>query len=212
MTEKRSNDEWLSALRGPAADQAIAELRAILVRGLQYALSSYDVPDTLIEDFVQEALIKILHNLDSFRGESQLTTWAQKIAIRVAFSEMRRKRWQDVSLEDLLPEDNGDDFTPAALTDDRTHPERAATQHDLLQLVQELIETRLTARQREAILYVMAGGMPLEEAARRMDTNRNALYKLIHDARRRLKKELLARGFTPQELLATFEQPTGRQV
>ncbi len=202
---ERSNEEWLNALRGPEADQAIADLREILIRGLHYALSNSGEMDTLIEDFVQDALLKILGNLDNFRGESKLTTWAQKIAVRVAYTELRRKRWKDISIEDLLPEDSGSDFTPAVLTDPKSSPERSASQKMLLELVERLIEESLTPRQREAIMAVMVGGMPLDEAARRMATNRNALYKLIHDARKRLKQELLSQGYTTDELLAAFE-------
>ncbi|MCJ7699990.1 MAG: hypothetical protein MUO62_00265, partial [Anaerolineales bacterium] len=60
-------------------------------------------------------------------------------------------------------------------------------------------------RQRQAMMAIMAGGMPLDEVADRMNTNRNALYKLIHDARKRMQQRLLARGMTPQEVLAAFE-------
>ena len=103
----RTNDEWLDALRGAGQEEALADLRAFLVRGLRHALS--DVPPQNLEDFAQDALLKILAGLDSFRGESRFTTWANKIAIRVAFSEMRRRRWKDISLQDLLSEnDNGD--------------------------------------------------------------------------------------------------------
>jgi len=97
---ERTNEEWLADLRGPNQDQAIEDLRDILIRGLSYSLSTRtrgDI-DVLVEDFAQDALIKILDNLDTFRGESKLTTWAQKIAIRVAYTELRRKRWQDVAL------------------------------------------------------------------------------------------------------------------
>ncbi len=202
---ERTNEEWLTALRGPEADQAIADLREILIRGLRYALSSRGELDTLIEDFAQDALLKILDNLDNFRGESKLTTWAQKIAVRVAYTELRRKRWKDIAIEDLLPEDSGSDFTPAVLTDPKSSPERSTSQKMLLELVERLIQESLTPRQRDAIMVVIVGGMPLDEAARRMGTNRNALYKLIHDARKRLKQELLSKGFTTDELLAAFE-------
>ena len=63
------------------SDLALADLRAFLVRGLGFALSNRsDVDDQILEDFVQDALLKILENLGSFRGESRFTTWAQKIA------------------------------------------------------------------------------------------------------------------------------------
>jgi len=203
----RTNDEWLADLRGAKQEEAIADLREILIRGLEYSLSTRtrgDI-DTLVEDFVQEALIKILDNLDTFRGESKLTTWAQKIAIRVAYTELRRKRWQDVALEDLLPEDSGPDFTPAILTDTQYSPEEKTAQQLILETIMRVIEQNLTKRQRDAIMAVMAGGMPLEIVAEKMGTNRNALYKLIHDARKRLKRELLAEGLSVEDIFTAFD-------
>ncbi len=204
---ERTNEEWLADLRGPDKDQAITDLREILVRGLSYSLSTRtrgDI-DSLVEDFAQDALVKILANLDTFRGESKLTTWAQKIAIRVAYTELRRKRWQDIALEDLLPEDSGPDFTPAILTDPEAGPEQQATQQMILETVMRLIQENLTERQKTAIQAVMGGGMPLEVVAERMGTNRNALYKMIHDARKRLKRELHAEGLTTEDIMAAFD-------
>ncbi len=204
---ERTNEEWLADLRGPNQDQAIEDLRDILIRGLSYSLSTRtrgDI-DVLVEDFAQDALIKILDNLDTFRGESKLTTWAQKIAIRVAYTELRRKRWQDVALEDLLPEDSGPDFTPAILTDPDASPEQQTTQQMIVETVMRVIEEGLTERQRNALQAVMGGGMPLEVVAEKMGTNRNALYKMIHDARKRLKRELLAEGLSIEEILSAFD-------
>ena len=160
----------------------------------------------LVDDFVQDALVRILDKLDTFRGESRFTTWAQKIAVRVAFSEMRRQRWKDISLQDLMPaDDDYGDFTPAVLSDPGPNPEQQTAQKSMIDMVMRLIKDELTDRQREAIMAVMVGGMPLEEVARRMDTNRNALYKLIHDARKRLFTRLADEGLTPDEVLAVFE-------
>lgn len=206
--QDRNNLEWIEALSGPDPGEAIADLRVILVRGLRFALSSRvqgDI-DMLVDDFVQDALIRILDKLDTFRGESRFTTWAQKIAVRVAFSEMRRQRWKDISLQDLMPaDDDYGDFTPAILSDPGPSPEQQTTQQSMIDMVMRLIKEELTDRQREAVMAVMVGGMPLEEVARQMDTNRNALYKLIHDARKRLQKRLANEGLTPDEVLAVFE-------
>ena len=204
---KRTNAAWLEDLRGPNNNQAIEDLRAILIRGLHFALSNRlrDDIDALIEDFVQDALIKILDKLDTFRGESQLTTWAQKIAVRVAFTELRRKRWKDISIEDLLPENSGTDFTPDILKDSNATPEQKVTQNLILERIMRIIQENLTNRQRDAMLAVMAGGMPLEEVANRMGTNRNALYKLIHDARKHLKNKLLEEGLSMDEILSAFD-------
>lgn len=204
----RNNAEWIAALSGPDPGEAIDELRETLVVGLRFALSRRirgDI-DMLVEDFTQDALIRILDKLHTFRGESQFTTWAQKIAIRVAFSELRRKRWKDISLQDLMPstEDYGD-FTPAVLSDPGPNPEQQTTQRSMIDMVIRLIREELTDRQREAMMAIIVGGMPLEEVARRMDTNRNALYKLMHDARKRLQLSLANEGFTPDEVLAVFE-------
>lgn len=204
---ERTNEEWLRDLQGSGRDQALADLREFLVEGLGYALSDHHRENMAvhIEDFVQEALIKVLDNLDTFRGESKLTTWAQKIAVRVAYTELRRKRWEDVSIEAFIPEDSGTDFTPAILTDQDPNPEQAATQELLMRKIFRMIDEDLTEKQRQAIYTVMFGGMPLQEAARKMDTNRNALYKMIYDARKKLRESLLLEGLTPEEILATFD-------
>lgn len=206
--QDRTNSEWLAELSGPDPGEAIEDLRTTLVRGLRFALSSRvqgDL-DMLVEDFVQDALMRILDKLGTFRGESRFTTWAQKIAVRVAFSELRRQRWKDISLQDLMPaDDDYGDFTPAVLSDPGPDPEQQTTRQAMIDMVMRLISEELTDRQREVMMAVMVGGMPLEEVARRMDTNRNALYKLIHDARKRLQKRLESEGLTPTEVLAVFE-------
>lgn len=206
--KERTNQEWLEDLQGPQKSQAITDLRNYLVEGLGYTLSSHhrEDMDTLIEDFVQEALLKILDNLDTFRGESKLTTWAQKIAVRVAYTEIRRKRWEDISIQQFIPEDSGTDFTPEILTDRDPNPEQITTQDMLMDKVIKLIESELTERQQQAIYAVMFGGMPLQEVARQMGTNRNALYKMIYDARSKLKDSLmLQEGISPEELLEVFD-------
>ncbi len=199
----RTNQEWLDALRGPGREDALADLRVYLVRGLRAALP--DVPEQNLEDFAQEALLKILAGLDSFRGESRFTTWAFKIAIHEAFSELRRRRWKNVSLQDLVAKYDAGDFTPAVLADRTASTEQRVTQQMLLEMVCRLIDEELTERQRQAMIAVVFGGMPGSEIARRMGTNRNALYKLIHDARQRLQRRLLARGLSVDDVMEAFE-------
>jgi RNA polymerase sigma-70 factor (ECF subfamily) len=197
--KERSNDEWLAALRGPKKDEALAELRAVLVRGLKGALGGQTKSvEPSVEDFAQEALIKILGSLDSFRGECRFTTWAQKICVRTAFAEMRRSRWRDVSLEEAMsrPEES----TPV---DPQLDPERAATQTMIMAEFRRFIDEELTDRQRTALLAAL-GGMPLEAVADRMNTNRNALYKLLHDARKRLRQRMSAEMLSPQDVLGAF--------
>jgi RNA polymerase sigma-70 factor (ECF subfamily) len=202
----RTNEEWLADLQGPNQDLALSDLRVLLLRGLRAAIYTHihDGLDTILEDFVQEALIKILKNLETFRGESRFTTWAQKIAINVAFTELRRRRWQNVSLQDMIDRFDSNDFTPAILTDPSFSPEKRATLQIIMENIWHLVNEELTEKQRQAIMAVVEG-MPLEEVARRMGTNRNALYKLLHDARKRLKQQLINTGVTPEEVLAIFD-------
>lgn len=194
-----TNQDWLDALKdpGPEQERALAELRAILVRGLRQALRGWRRKtgkdfEALTEDFCQEALLRILDNLDSFEGRSRFTTWAHKIAVRVALTELRRQRWQDVSLDKIVEAEGGGSIVCAS----GDGPEAAAERSDLLSWMRRVMAEELTEKQRTAITAVVSGGMPIEEVARRMGTNRNALYKLIHDGRLRLKHRLALDGMS----------------
>lgn len=201
--EERTNEQWVQALGGPGQGRALNDLRVILVRGLKASLRARvrSGLDEVAEDFAQEALIKIMSNLDSFRGESRFTTWAQKIAVRVAFTELRRLRWQDVSLDEALERHEHTGSRTGAFADAEHTPEEVTARAEVVDSVRMFVDQELTERQRVAMTVVMFEGLPLEEAARRMGTNRNALYKLLHDARKRLKKRLEREGFTPEEVL-----------
>ena len=209
LSQQRTNEEWLEQLSDPISNEALEDLRTILLRGLRASLSNKirtDL-DAITEDFVQDALLKILDNLETFRGESRFTTWAQKIAIHVAYTELRRRRWKDVSLQEMTTTDEGDEYTPSFMKDPSSGPEREASQNNMLNLVYDMIENDLTDRQREALVAIVQGGMPIDEVAIRMDTNRNALYKLLHDARKRMQQTLVDRtGFSANEVLAMFER------
>jgi RNA polymerase sigma-70 factor, ECF subfamily len=201
---ERTNEQWLMELRGPNPDGALADLYDLLVRGLGAAFGGYGGGvEANFGDFAQEALIKITANLDSFRGESRFTTWAQKIAMNVALTELKRRRWRDVSLQELLARRGAADRSPA---DTQLSPEQLALQSTVLQELRRMIDEELTDRQREAVVAVLLEGMPISEVARRMGTNQNALYKLLHDARRKLKREMESAGLSPQEVLAAFEE------
>jgi RNA polymerase sigma-70 factor (ECF subfamily) len=203
-----TNEAWMEALRPPERNGgALQVLRGVLVRGLRAVLAKRAPrnADAMAEDVAQEALLKILDRLDSFRGESRFTTWAQKIAVNLAFSKLRRKRWENVSLGDLLPEDEAGDYTPPALSDADIGPEERTGQHLLVEQVERVIREDLTDHQRTALLTVKAHGMPMDEAARRLDLTRNALYKLIHDARKRLKQGLEKRGLSSESILAELD-------
>jgi RNA polymerase sigma-70 factor (ECF subfamily) len=200
---ERTNEQWLTELRGPERDRALADLRVVLVRGLKVALAGRvrQGLNEAAEDFAQEALIKILAGLDTFRGESRFTTWAQKIAVLTASTELRRKRWRDVSLQEVLDRYGTNSGESDRLADEQPTPERLTMRSTILTTVRRIVDEELTERQREAIVAVMFEGMPLEEAARRMGTNRNALYKLMHDARKRLKKRMEAEGLSAPDVL-----------
>lgn len=198
---ERTNQQWLEALRGPGRDQALTDLQAILMRGLRYGLADYGgVGEAALEDFVQDSMLKILASLDSFRGESRFTTWAQKIAIRVALTELRRHRWRDVSLDTVAGSPDSD-FVPKTLADQSAGPEQLAMRTTLVETLRHLIAECLTDKQRLATTAVYLRGMPLEEVARRMGTNRNALYKLLHDARTRLRQGMIDEGLTAEDVL-----------
>ena len=202
--QERTNEQWLAELRGPDPDEALADLYELLVRGLRAALGGRaDGVDANIGDFAQEALIKIVSNLDSFRGESRFTTWAKKIAMNVALTELKRRRWRDVSLQDLLDRRTA---TGRGLADPQLTPEQVAFQNMVLAKLRRIIDDELTDRQREAVVAVILEGMPIAEVARRMGTNQNALYKLLHDARKKLKLRMEAAGLSPQEVLAAFDE------
>jgi len=207
----RTNEQWLAQLKssGPVQSQALSDLRMVIERGLPYAISPYLSPGdprfpALIEDISQAALLRVLDRLDTFEGRSQFTTWVQKIAVRLAFTELRRKRWENVSLESLLE----DPEKPPPLylqSSSELTPERQAEAAELVRQVQQIIAEELTEKQRRAILALAYHEMPMDEASRQLGANRNALYKLLHDARLRLKDRLAERNLTPEDVLAALE-------
>lgn len=201
LVRRRTNEEWLAGLRGPDRDRVIADLRAVIVRGLKVTFAGrVRGLDETAEDLAQDALIRVMGNLDSFRGESRFTTWAQRIAVRVAYTELRRRRWRDVSLHEVVERHEGG-RQPDALADRGPSPERETSRKMMAETLRGFIVEELTERQRGAMVAVMFEGMPLEEAARRMQTNRNALYKLLHDARKKLKRRIEAEGLSAKEML-----------
>jgi RNA polymerase sigma-70 factor (ECF subfamily) len=202
----RSNAEWLAALRsdGPEQAAAIAELRAYVLRAATFALRrsrgdlglmSRGEIHQLAEDCAQEAVLAIVQTLDRFRGESRFTTWVYSFAINAALVAARRERWKRVPLEPLLERS---DVGPPA------DPAHRTLQDETLAVVREAIERQLTERQRQALKAIVFEGVPLDELARHWGSNRNAIYKLLHDARRKLKAHLEARGFGVNETLRLF--------
>jgi RNA polymerase sigma-70 factor (ECF subfamily) len=209
--DKRTNEEWVADLRagGDRQAHALEDLRAIILRGLPYAIAGRLDPNSpeseaLTEEVVQETLMRILEYLDSFEGRSQFTTWAHKIAVRAALTELRRVRWREVPLPEMEMNEETD-TSYREIPDDEANPEEQVAQAEMMTRVNRIIMEELTDKQRQALTAIMAG-FPLEEAARRLGTNRNALYKMLHDARLRLKKRLEREGLTPAEVLAVFEK------
>ncbi|MBN1123218.1 MAG: RNA polymerase sigma factor [Anaerolineae bacterium] len=214
---ERTNQDWLSDLQSESASyvDALEALRAHLERGVFYYLRHdrsdlSQLPDEdirqMAQDFVQDALIKILDSLETFRGESKFTTWASKIAARVAISELRRVRYKDYSLEHLTAEGEiMPDLASLGVTPEGSpHPENYAEQQEILHMLKDAFENALTDRQRTALSAYIFDGVPVEEIARRMDTNRNALYKLVHDGRLKLKHYMEDQGLSLEYLLSLF--------
>ncbi|MBE2222249.1 MAG: sigma-70 family RNA polymerase sigma factor [Anaerolineae bacterium] len=208
---KRTNDQWLTELAQPgsARELALADLRQLLLSGLKRGLLGQintNAPefDTQAEDFVQESTLKILDKLDTFAGRSQFTTWAHKIAVSVALTELRRKRWQDNSLDGMLTTDKGD-YTPSFIADNAPQPEKATEQAEMLAHVQRIIDETLTDKQRLVLETAVIQGKSTNEVAEIMDMKPNAVYKLLHDARLRLKNELESDGLTTADVLSVFE-------
>lgn len=218
--DSRTNEEWLAQLTATeqieVQEAAIEALRQRLQRGIYYYLSrersdlsrySSDELQQMSEDFAQDAVLRVLKNLESFRGDSQFTTWAMKIAARVAVSELRRARYKDFSLDDLsadgevmlrLSESNLSGSSPTL------PPERATERDDLIRIIQEAFETILTERQRMALEAISLQGIPMDVVAEQLGTNRNALYKLLHDARKKLKNHLEDQGLQIDYIMGVF--------
>ena len=198
----RTNDDWLETLRsrGARADAAYAELGRVLRRVLLRALAGRGgLHAAAVDDFVQDALIRIAANLDSFRGDCRFTTWANAVALRTALSALRRAHWRDVPLEEAqinaLP----------TTTEVGDSPETCADRSRTVQALYGVIERDLTERQRWALLAELRG-MPQDIMVERLGTNRNALYKLIHDARKALRAGLEADGFGIDDVRALFDE------
>ena len=199
----RDNDAWVSALEsdGPEGAAAQMELRGVLVAGLTRALSSRGVAPDLCEDFAQEALVRIRERLSAFRGESRFTTWAMAIATRIAFDELRHKRWKDISFDAA----SADAKTPLAFEPRaEASQEKGLVRERVLAELRDVLENKLTERQR-AVLVAELNGMPQSEIAASLGVNRNALYKLSHDARKRVKGHLGEAGISEVDVLWVFE-------
>lgn len=215
---QRSNAEWLHDLRatGTVRDEAIVDLRAYLLRAVLIYLTRnrsdlagfhYDELRQLAEDWTQEALMQVLANLDSFRGDSKFTTWAYRVAINLVAGELRRKRWENASLEALTESESPD--LSLKMDDTSVTPESSLTRGQVWAAIHSVIESDLTDRQRTVLTDVVFDGVPIEVVAASLDTNRNNIYKIVHDARKKMKQSMEARGWSADDVLAAFSGPGG---
>jgi RNA polymerase sigma-70 factor (ECF subfamily) len=200
MTVRRDDGDWTSDLASEDAslrDDAVRDLRDMLLRGLANSLTKYGrVDDAFLEDVVQEASLKILEKLGEFEGRSKFRTWAVTIAVRTAVGKMRKRDWQNVSLESIASTSN---FDPQMAVDTSETPDQTSRRSEMLSKLKELIDSELTERQWTALTAEL-GGMPLPVIAEQLGSNTNSLYKLLHDARKKLRHGLEAAGFTVDDV------------
>lgn len=218
MTETmtgRTNEQWLAELRSGGEPQQLAleDLRGRLQRSIYYYLSqersdlrglSATELQEMAQDLAQDATLRVMENLDNFRGESQFTTWANKIAVRLAISDLRRARYRDFSLDELT---SAGEFLPAEASlvgEAPPNPETAAERDDVRAKIDRALRESLSERQYQALVAVALRGVPMDVVADQMGTNRNALYKLIHDARRKLRDALDEQGISINYMLNLF--------
>ncbi|MEZ4669875.1 MAG: sigma-70 family RNA polymerase sigma factor [Anaerolineae bacterium] len=213
----RSNEQWLADLNVSGETQAAAleDLRARLQRGINYYLSrersdlsnlSSSEISQMAEDLAQDATLRVMENLASFRGDSLFTTWATKIAVRVAISDLRRARYKDFSLDDLTADGDFIPSTAVGVTGSSPlGPENATERDDVMHKINAALEEALTERQYQALVAVALQNVPMDIVAERMGTNRNALYKLLHDARRKLRSHLESQGLSTRYMMNLFQ-------
>jgi RNA polymerase sigma-70 factor (ECF subfamily) len=187
--EKRTNGEWVDDLcsGGDRQAQALDDLRTILVHTLPHILSgrlSSDDPDfeTFVDSVSEKTIVRVLEDLNSFEGRSAFITWALKIGVRQTLSELRRVRWQaDLSRGDL----------PAIPSRMYT----ALANDEFMQYIHQVFRDELTDNQRFAIRSMIMMRMPKEEVAKSLGMERCDYFKMIHDARLRLKHRMEADGW-----------------
>ena len=219
MSNTRTNEEWLYDLNtsGEMQEAAIIDLRDLLLRATLYFFNrnlgdfggmNRDEILQRAEDCAQEALIAVMNHLSDFRGDSKFTTWAYKFAINIALMAARRERSQGISLDQVSFSNNGMLFE-WAMQDHSSGlvPDRSAIQGEISNIIREVIEHELTDKQRNVLIMMVFNEVPMDEVVQRLGTNRNAIYKMLHDARRKLKSGLQARGFEVGEMLALFSEP-----
>jgi RNA polymerase sigma-70 factor, ECF subfamily len=216
MPNMRTNEQWLHDLRASGAVQeaAIADLRELLLRAALYFFSrnigdfralNRDEILQRAEDSAQDALLAVMSHLSDFRGDSKFSTWAYKFAINTAMMAARRERWKGVSLDELASSEAA--YSSEWMMEDKSGgatPEQSALQAEIRSTLRDVIEQDLTENQRRVLTLMVFNEVPMDEVVRHLNSNRNAIYKTLHDARRKLKHGLQRRGFEIGETLSSF--------
>jgi RNA polymerase sigma-70 factor (ECF subfamily) len=177
---------WVTALRDRRAD-ALEELHSLLLRAARFELVRRRLAPGEVEDLAtqaaDDALMAILGKLDSFRGASRFTTWAYKFALLEAGVKARRRAWQDreVHLDAQA--------WPAIPDSGRTAHDRLQDE-EVLRVLRDAVQTSLTAHQRDVFCALALNDVPIDVLADRLSSTRGALYKTLHDARRKLRAAL----------------------
>jgi RNA polymerase sigma-70 factor (ECF subfamily) len=204
----RLNDESLALLRdlraqGLVKDEALTRLHALLLRAARFEVARRrpslphlrgDELDDIALEAADDAMMSVLRRLDDFRGSSRFTTWVYKVALLEAAVKLRKRAWQGREMP-LEPE-TWTLFASAGLG-----PAAEAEQSELLATIQRAIEEVLTPHQRRILVALALNGVPIDVLAERLDTTRGALYKTLHDARRKLRKHLEECGLSLESWL-----------
>jgi RNA polymerase sigma-70 factor, ECF subfamily len=204
--------EWLERLRsaGRVREDAVRELHALLAKAARFTLSRWPEAveehrerfDDLAVEAADDALLAVLAHLDDYRGESRFTTWAWKFAVVQAAVAMRRRAWATRE----LPAEDGwwESFTRDG------SPQAGLEQRELLAALKQGITTELTPRQRSVFVAIALNEVPIDVLAERLHTTRGALYKVLHDARQKLRAHLAAACLGPDawRLLQVEASPT----
>jgi RNA polymerase sigma-70 factor (ECF subfamily) len=190
---------WLRRLRatGPERREALAELHDLLLGAARFEIRRRGGRGGEAEDLAvqtaHDAALAVLAKLDTFRGASRFTTWAYKFALLEAAVAMRRRDWRD---REVTLRDEHWALLPAA----GPSPTAGAETGELLAAVAEAVRTDLTEHQRAVLLALAVDGVPIDVLADRLGSTRGALYKTLHDARRKLRRSLAGRGLMPGEV------------
>jgi RNA polymerase sigma-70 factor (ECF subfamily) len=198
---------WLRSLRAEGSDRhtAVARLHALLLRAARFEVARRrptlphlrgDDLDDIANEAADDALVSVLARLDSFRGASRFTTWAYKFGLLEAAVKLRRRAWQ--GREVPLEPESWALFSSAGVA-----PEDEAEQSELLAELQRGIAEALTPHQRRVLVALALNGVPIDVLAERLNTTRGALYKTLHDARRKLRRHLDDQGLSLDALEET---------